>query len=253
MAATNRLLVVTSLTLALVSCGGSVESAATAPRGEAGAAPLQDAATGDAVIQGASSSGNGAGSGSSSGAGAGGSSSSGGPNESPDAAGDAVSEVTVVEVDGATVTGMPFGNPEKFQTCIAGNGVIQAGYLYAAPVNLPSTGTVQGLGLITDQSAVATMGLYASAPAGTFGLVTQTASTSVTAGSNVIPTQATALPGTGMKYWVAAEFEQTTSVCADGWGAQVQFGMEPYGTFPSIWSPTAATTNSQLNLFVVVN
>jgi hypothetical protein len=170
-----------------------------------------------------------------------------------DAAEDAVSEVTVVDLDGATVAGRPFGNAAKFPTCIAGNGAIQAGYLYAAPVKMPSTGTVQGLGLITEQSAVATMGLYASAPAGTFGLVTQTASTSVIAGFSVIPTPATALPGTGMDYWIAVEFEQTTSVCADGWGAQIQFGMEPYGTFPSLWSPTATTTNSQLNLFVVVN
>ena len=81
----------------------------------------------------------------------------------------------MVEEDGATVTGVTYGNPMKFPTCIAGNGLIQAGYLFAAPVDLPATGTVQGLGLITQESAVATMALYALAPAGELGLVTQTA------------------------------------------------------------------------------
>jgi hypothetical protein len=112
---------------------------------------------------------------------------------------------------------------------------------------------VQGLGLITLQSAVVTMALYGLAPAGELAFVTQTASTSISAGSNVIPTPPTALPGTGTSYFIAVEFEQTTTVCADGWGGQVQFGTEPYGTFPSTWSATAATTDSQLNLFVVVN
>jgi hypothetical protein len=162
--------------------------------------------------------------------------------------------VTVVEADGATVTGDAYGNPTKFPSClIGGNGTIQAGYLFAMSVDLPSTGTVQGLGLITEQSAVATMALYALAPAGELSLVTQTASTEVVAGSNVIPTPPTALPGTGSSYWIAVEFEETAVVCADGWGDQVQFGMEPYGTFPSIWSATNATVDSLLNFFVVIN
>jgi hypothetical protein len=151
------------------------------------------------------------------------------------------------------VTGVTYGNPVKFPTCIAGNGLIQAGYLFAAPVNLPSTGTVQGLGLITENSTAVTMALYASAPAGALGLVTNTASTSIAAGSNVIPTPPTALPGTQTSYFIAVEFQETTTVCADGWGAQVQLGTEPYGTFPSIWIPTANTFSSALNFFVVIN
>jgi hypothetical protein len=43
------------------------------------------------------------------------------------------------------------------------------------------------------------------------------------------------------------------TVCADGWGAQIQVSMEPYGVFPSIWAATAITTSSQLNFFVVIN
>jgi hypothetical protein len=87
------------------------------------------------------------------------------------------------------------------------------------------------------------MALYALAPAGELGLVTQTASTSVAAGSNVMPTPPTALPGTGTSYWIAVEFKETTTVCADGWGAQIQLSMEPYGVFPSIWTATAITTS----------
>lgn len=201
---------------------------------------------------GGSSSGASASGGASSGVlGGGGGGSSGGSHEVPaEAGGD---EATVVEQDGAIVTGVAYGNPVKFPTCIAGNGLIQAGYLFAAPVDLPSTGTVQGLGLITENSTVVTMALYASAPAGALGLVTQTASTSIGAGSNVIPTPPTALPGSGTSYFIAVEFQDTTNVCADGWGAQVQLGMEPYGTFPSIWFPTANTFSSALNFFVVID
>jgi hypothetical protein len=182
----------------------------------------------------------------------GGGGSSGPSNEVPVDAGDALDEVTVVEQDGATVTGVTYGNPVKFSTCNT-NGLIESGYLLAVPVDLPATGTVQGLGLITDQSATVTIALYASAPAGSLGLMTQTASTSVASGSSVIPTPPTALLGSGTSYWVAVEFEHTTTVCSDGWGAEIQESMEPYGTFPSIWSPTASTFDSQFNLFAVLN
>jgi hypothetical protein len=170
---------------------------------------------------------------------------SGGSDESP-------ADATVVEEDGATVRAVAYGNPVKFPTCNP-NGLIQAGYLFAAPVDLPSTGTVQGLGLITEQSAVVTMALYALAPAGYLGLVTRTVSTSIAAGSNLIPTPPTALPGTGTRYWIAAEFKETTTVCADRWGAEVQLSAEPYGTFPPLWTATAITGSSPVNFFVVIN
>lgn len=252
MTATNRLLVGTWLAFAPMACGGKAYSTANGAGYEGDAAPLQDAGTGGFVTQGGSSSGSSGSSGG--GAGSGGGGSSGGSDEAPaDAADDALDETTVVEQDGATVTGLIYGNPVKFPTCIAGNGLIQSGYLFAAPVGLPSTGTVQGLGVIAEQSAVVTMALYALAPAGALALVTQTASTSISAGSNLVPTPPTALPGTGTSYWIAVEFQETTTVCADGWGALIQFSNEPYGTFPSLWLPTANTTGSLLNFFAVIN
>jgi hypothetical protein len=172
--------------------------------------------------------------------------------------GGAVDELTVVEEDGATVTGAAYGNPVKFSTCVAADGTVQSGYLFAVPVELPLTGTVQGLGLITQQGAVVTLALYALAPAGELALVTQTASTSIVAGSNLIPTPPTALPGTGTAYWIAAEFQETTTVCAEGSieafkGVNIiQTIEEPYGTFPSIWAGTA-NWMGQVNFFAVIN
>jgi hypothetical protein len=233
----KEVFLVATVTLLVAACGGSV------------VAPESSSSSGSSF----GSSGTSGFSSSSSSASGGSTSASSGTSGGADAGGDAVDEETVVEPDGATVTGVAYGNPTKFPTCIAGNGMIQAGYLFAVPVDLPSTGTVQGLGLITEQRAVATMALYALAPVGELSLVTQTASTTIAAGSNVIPTPPTALPGTGPSYWIAVEFKETTTVCAHGWGAEVQFGKEPYGTFPSIWSATAITTASPLNVFVVIN
>jgi hypothetical protein len=185
----------------------------------------------------------------------GGEGSSGPSNKVPpmDAEGDALDEITVVEPDGATVTGVAYGYPVKFPSC-NNSGLIQSAYIFAAPVDLPPMGTVQGLGLITEQSAVVTMALYGMAPAG-LGLVIQTASTSISAGYNVIPTPPTALPpgNSGISYWIAVEFEETTTVCANGGGVEIWEGMEPYGTFPSIWFPAANPTSGQLNLFAVLN
>jgi hypothetical protein len=176
----------------------------------------------------------------------------------PDGAG--LDGVAVVEADGATVTGVGYGNPVKFSNCFAADGTIQSGYLFAVPVDLPLKGTVQGLGLITQQSAVVTLGLYALAPAGGLALVAKTASTSIAAGSNLIPTPPTALPGTGNAYWIAAEFQETTTVCAQCDASllagtdDIQTIEEPYGTLPSIWFATAAiTSGSRLNFFAVIN
>jgi hypothetical protein len=247
------------------ACGGQVVHLGTSgDRGQGGDDGGGSASSGDGgASSGGSASSGGGTSSSASGSGGGGASFGGSDEVGADAGGDAVDEATVVEEDGATVTGVAYGNPAEFSTCNA-NGLIQSGYLFAAPVDLPSTGTVQGLGLIAEQSAVVTMALYALAPAGYLGLVTQTASTSIAAGSTLIPTPPTALPPAPIRgqfpccqqpisYWIAVEFEETTTVCADGWGAEIQLGMEPYGTFPSIWASTAGTTSSPLNFFVVIN
>jgi hypothetical protein len=148
-----------------------------------------------------------------------------------------------------------YGHATAFSPCSYLNGMIPAGVLVGEPVVLPAS-TVTGLGVIavigTEYPSVV-MALYSNVNGVPSSPLVQTASTSITAGPNVLLTNQpkTLLAGT---YWVMAEFSAQAYVCADGATNNfVDYGSESYGTLPSNFVPTNTVSGSNYNFYVVAH
>jgi hypothetical protein len=143
-----------------------------------------------------------------------------------------------------------YGHATAFSPCNVYEGVIQSGILVATPVAL-SAGTVTALGLISTQSGVVTMALYSSNESGApLSRLVQTASSDITSGPNELLIPPT--PVSNATYWIAVEIEASIIICAEiSSGAPIDFGSEPYGTFPLNWVPTNTVVGGQYNFYVV--
>jgi hypothetical protein len=145
------------------------------------------------------------------------------------------------------------GRPTAFSPCNAVNGTIRSGIMVGQRVRLAPS-TVTGLGVISTQSGAVAMALYSSNQMGDpLSPFAQTQSTGINPGPNELLTNSPTQVPDGI-YWVMAEFRQNTVVCADSsLSNSIDFGPEPYGTFPSSWVAPSTVRGGNYNFYVLVH
>jgi hypothetical protein len=112
--------------------------------------------------------------------------------------------------------------------------------------------TVTGLGVIGTSNGTIDMALYTSVGGSPSNPLTETGSNSIATGSNtLLVSPVTVAAGT---YWMMVEFPAETVVCASSTATNlIDYASEPYGTFPSNFTPTNMISGPQYNFYVVGN
>jgi hypothetical protein len=142
-----------------------------------------------------------------------------------------------------------YGFPIPFSPCDLTLGTLPAGVLIGEAVILP-TMTVSAFGVAGTSNGVIDMALYTSVDGSPSNLLTETGSTGIGAGPNLLFTDSIAVEA-GV-YWVIVEFPSETIVCASSTtGNVVALGSGLYGPFPSDFPLTRMFTGPEYNFSVI--
>jgi hypothetical protein len=148
-----------------------------------------------------------------------------------------------------------YGNFTPYQPCYTGPGSdIRGGYLAGQAVQIAAPITVTALGVVGGPHAGGVhgiVGLYSQVNGSPGALMANTASTTIAAGSNVIPvvTPAQVLAGT---YWIMAEYEADVQICVDSSTTNPQDYIPiSYGVLPNPMISPMSQVGVDINYFVV--
>jgi hypothetical protein len=148
-----------------------------------------------------------------------------------------------------------YGYPTEFSPCGGSFSGVSSDYLFGESITIPATITVTALGLFGNNPAAGVhgvMALYGDSGGAPSGLKTDTSSTAIANGNNLIPvlSQVSVGPGT---YWIFAEFDSLAAICSDS-STSNQWDYIPvtYGSAPNLFgTPMTTAGQANLNYYVV--